>query len=455
MENKMSVNKDHITYVSVFSGETAKKFSEETGLWLLANVEQSIGWPNKELVIIFRDKKILLLPAEGDFCPVAAIKYDREAEINENKLLLLHFLSALAWVYNNRLRVAQWTKTSSQVSGKFSHHFRIKSTSLYCNVSGIGFRPTYLPDPQDKKLRLALALYREGLSLNHEGYAFLSFYKIINLIIRNADKQKKWINKHLFELEKNQLLKQRLDEIRKNNSDVGRYLYESCRCSVAHAGDDHNYDPENIEDEIRLWKDKPLIMHLAKIMIEKECGVKSLHTVYKEHLFELQGFKEIIGQSLTEQLKKGETLGRRTVKIGPRITLRLRGRPEIDTFKNLMGKVLNVRAGVVSLELTNKSNLLKIFMTLDFPQEKIIFDPFNLISLRDDGSAEAALMAKDSLVFQGEYITNGALEICLFDTEEAICWCSEYIPVNINPSASKDRLFEESQKWEKAAQERL
>ena len=54
-------------------------------------------------------------------------------------------------------------------AGKRSVAFRFATSSTL----------SYFPDVGDEKAQLALALMREGRGLNHPGYAFLSFYKIL------------------------------------------------------------------------------------------------------------------------------------------------------------------------------------------------------------------------------------------------------------------------------------
>jgi hypothetical protein len=36
-------------------------YSKEIGQWLIANVDQHVGWPKKKVMVIYQDQKILLL----------------------------------------------------------------------------------------------------------------------------------------------------------------------------------------------------------------------------------------------------------------------------------------------------------------------------------------------------------------------------------------------------------
>jgi hypothetical protein len=134
------------------------------------------------------------------------------------------------------------------------------------------FRFHYLPEIADQKTRWALAFFREGLSMRHTPYAFLSFYKIINILHKSGTKQKAWIN-DVIDKSVDHRSKTRLHQIRANNSDVGQYLYASGRCAVAHAGQGQTVDPEDPLDLERLMQDLPLIQGLAAYAIEFELGV--------------------------------------------------------------------------------------------------------------------------------------------------------------------------------------
>jgi hypothetical protein len=101
------------------------------------------------------------------------------------------------------------------------------------------FQVSYLPAPKEAHQKLALALFHEGLGLvyTHIAYSFLSFYKIINLVSGQKGKEQiAWINAHVA-LMQHHRAQERLAELQKKGEDIGTYLYQSCRCAIAHAGD--------------------------------------------------------------------------------------------------------------------------------------------------------------------------------------------------------------------------
>src|SRR5207302_10934059 len=104
--------------------------------------------------------------------------------------------------------------------------------------------------------------------------------------------QKKWINSTLPKLN-DFFAQERLRELRKAHTDVGSYLYESGRCAVAHAFADLVVDPDDPSDTRRLIQDLPVIKALAEFAIEHEFSVKSRKTFRSDHLYQLEGFREL------------------------------------------------------------------------------------------------------------------------------------------------------------------
>lgn len=84
---------------------------------------------------------------------------------------------------------------------------------------------------------------------------------------------------------------------------IGHYLWVSGRCAVAHAYAEPLVDPEDPEDSARLQKDLPLVKALAEHLIEHELGVKSMSTIWREHLYELSGFHRLLGVDIVAKLK--------------------------------------------------------------------------------------------------------------------------------------------------------
>ncbi len=437
-------------FITVIKGSEVDEYLQSKGRWLLANIDQTIGWPEEKLIILFRGTKVALIPSTQEYYPAVAVLCRLSAHSNESKKLILHFLSSLCWCRPGKLHNVRWTSSSSM--GQFNDFLRLKKGDTYMQMQACHFKPTYLPDPPDKKARLALAFYREGMSLENTAYAFLSFYKIVNLHNPKPDKQRQWLKRQIAELEKNKDLKDRINEIRADGNDPGEYLYKSCRCAVAHADiNDITYDPENIDDEIRLYKDIPLIRQLAKLIIEKHFSVKSLHAVFQEHLYETAGFYPLLGKATIDKLKR-EAIPGRSIKLSNKFSLRIYGVKKLEAFENLTPRILSAVDGKIKFELHDDEHLILILIEIDFINNRLIFDLSN-IKLSDNGTQKSANFIADFVVFQGKLFANGELEIWNATDNKILGRRDQFIPVNMFYAGDK-ALFAEEAKWREIAKSR-
>ena len=217
---------------TVITGELA-----ERGSWVVACVEPQIPWPTSVQKLTYRGQNIFVLPQFDDYYPSIVMRLGEGISTRRDaQVLIFNLLSSLCWVQGRGALVEYWTGGSMPIPmGGFAR-------------SGINvlltdyFRIHYIPDVTDQKTRWALAFYREGLSMRHMPYAFLSFYKIINILYKSGAKQTTWINDNVDEAAKPRSREQ-LNKIRTNDN-VGQYLYELGRCAVAHAGHGLTVDPE-------------------------------------------------------------------------------------------------------------------------------------------------------------------------------------------------------------------
>jgi len=255
-----------LTTNEVITGELA-----QNGEWVVARLDPQIGWPTSVQKIVYRGHTIFLLPQFDDYYPSVVVRLGapRLGTFEEAQILILNLLSVLCWVENRGALVDAWT------GGNLPRPMAGYSRSGVRMILSSGFKHHYLPDVSDKNARWALAFYREGLSMRPTPYAFLSLYKIINMLHKKGPQQKAWINANVEAAARHDS-KKRLQVLRQSHSDVGHYLYESGRCAIAHAGHGTTVDPENPADMKRLADDFPLIRDLAAYAIEKEFGVKSL-----------------------------------------------------------------------------------------------------------------------------------------------------------------------------------
>ena len=248
-------------------------------LWMNFAVRAGFSWPNVPVEIPFEDSTVVLSPQTDELACTASFFDPSGFEFDEGATRLSKFLSCLAW----------------SMRGGIEEHFAIGTnnpnkpgllrkgayaTSAWAIVEP--WQQLYLPSPSTSKAALAIALFREGMTLNSEPLAFLSFFKVLNVVFPNGTAQQAWINNNVSAVRHGRAF-DRLSELQTQHQDVGEYLYVQGRCAVAHAYSSPVADPDNYSDRRRLRDDLPLIQTIAESCIERELGVPTADTFLAAH----------------------------------------------------------------------------------------------------------------------------------------------------------------------------
>ncbi len=414
-----------------------EKFMQRGGSYLSMRLKGNFRWPSKFTTLKIEDYEILLWPRTNWDQPGLIIRGRGDGK--EEAKFAMRFLSGLTWESGQ----------SFEHEGFWMHGNRINPCFLqeeaphnpYAHEHFID-EHDYIPLPTEEKARIALALYREALSLNNDSYKFLSFAKILNIKFHGQAQQVKWMNDNLPSI--GHQAKERLLKLQQTESDVGNYLYVSGRCAVAHAYADPVVNPDNPEDTRRLNADLPVIKALVELMIEQEFGIKSSQTVYREHLYELAGFKKILGTDLVSAIldpnefaqHEKEIIAQVQGRLSP-LSIRLRG---IDArpFEALHTKVIGYKDGTIFLYCHSEDDLRSVGLAINLQEEHLLFDPFNGFDVRDNGSAEMAIMIADAVKFNWHLFGNGVLEV--WKEEDLMGRLDAYIPMNVMPGKYEEVL---------------
>lgn len=229
--------------------------------WLNVGVRGSACWPEQETKIQFGGYELVLKPATKDTEQSVHIAHQ---ELSDDKAVTLinRFLSILVWCDD------QGTETIGGWSGSpipVSVHRQSRSIG-----SSIAF-PFYRDIEDDPKAQLALALYREGRTINSIPFAFLSYFKILNIF---------WNGNEIIEGLRGILplitdgeARNCIDDLSKQYTDVAEYLYGSGRCAVAHAYSGTIVDPDNSFDLRRLSQDIWIIKAVAELLIKDKLNI--------------------------------------------------------------------------------------------------------------------------------------------------------------------------------------
>lgn len=405
--------------------DEAEKLAMEHGKWVVGILETRIFWPTEKQTIHYDGKLFLLLPVEeregpsSRTQPAIAIKasaYELSPEAARKELM--RFASALSWREGLKVEIIWWSGGN------------LPRSMCIIRNSGISdyLSEDHLPAPTNESARTALAFYREGISLDNPFYSFLSLYKAFSVAIPNGRARDGWMTAKRNEL-KDKKASERATEIEESGSQVGIYLYDKCRHAIAHADREPYVNPDNTDDHYRVSKDLPLMRNFAELAIEESFSMKKPSSIYREHLYELEGFRKILPEDVVKKLKGGQELqGTQEIELPDQYLFLAKRKHENHPLPrmSIVGGV-HVKGGLI-LDFRSIAGVIQIRVMLDFVNEKLKFDPrsgFAIFQNRDDSSmAEEELAA---LKFERGILSNGSLEI--WDPHRLGC-SAGYIPVN-------------------------
>jgi hypothetical protein len=241
--------------------------------WLNCGVTTQAIWPKEKKEVKYGNHTIVLMPLTKDHSASIHIELKGIDHV-KGMTLINQFLSALVW---------------KDDEPAINHYDGLSSTPVPVPVRRhripYGYSPSEsfpneIVEITDKKAKLAVALYREGKSLDSVPFQFLSYFKILNIFWR--DKFVKGENElvtglrgSLKDLTEKECVK-RIKEIEMKSGDPAEYLYKSGRCAVAHAFADPIVDPDDVSDLHRLSEDLWLMRCLTAYLIEKNLGTVHL-----------------------------------------------------------------------------------------------------------------------------------------------------------------------------------
>ena len=417
----------------------------EHGDWIVATVQTREVWPANSQKVSYRGESLWIMPVMKDRFPAVAMKVPSGKSRSECERLLMRFLSNLAWVENAGYLV------DGVGGGSLPNPMgRAKETGFaICDE----FDLSYFPEPASDKALLAMALMREGRGLNHPGYSFLSFYRVLEVALGKGGKtQIAWINDQLARGIDHRAA-DALDKLRKQNiADIGAHLYESGRCAMAHAAEEPIIDPDDPAAARRLWSERPIMLALAERAIEEKLGVETSLTVWSKHLYELEGFKKILGPDLVDHLVRGVPVTEERMVEIPDISVEIRRQPAYAPLSNLTIKGLRHDGNILAMHYGSNDGLIDFRFRLDFANERLNFDIFSDIGQKDSGTAESAEAIAECSRFFRDYFGNGQLRIVSADSGELISRKDAFIPVNMYQDI--DGANADIARWRQAAADR-
>jgi hypothetical protein len=237
--------------------------------WSDVAVKPHFSWPNKSVEIPFEGRRVVLQPSTEENGRAVSVFDEQGMEFDEGATIVSRFLSRLAWSKDGGIEELFTVGSNNPARPGLVGHSSIEKFG-WAAVDPWDF--LYLPIVNDPDADLALALYREAMSVNSIPFAFLSYFKILNIEFSRGVAQKEWIDQNHSVLSCPQA-SERVADLLKKGLSLGDYLYNQGRCAVAHANESSRVNPDSFSERRRLGEDVLLIKALVAKYIENELGV--------------------------------------------------------------------------------------------------------------------------------------------------------------------------------------
>lgn len=421
-------------YIPHTFGEALQDLYRRAGGWLTAAVHTSIAWPTEDVMLHYDGEDFFLRAARreegrtlGGPCITMRCHGGQEHEVL-NKVY--RFASVLGWFQNGYVDVVGHITGSRPVlySAGIQPFMPVTVWGAY------GFNSNHMPLIRDDNTRRALAFWREGLRLEHVhgGYAFLSFFKVIESQFEHSDHRVRWIEQALTSLSGD--AKERVDALISEGIDVGRHIFESGRCAVAHASLGREVvDPDIPSDRIRLAKDLVVVKALAESYIREELVVPDCSYVHR-HRDRLQPLYAYLRSQHVDELKRGGSVLRRKLGLsGLRVSVNQWPRPVPEAFRDLLLSVDSAHDGHVWVRAEDEARTLVLMFVLDFTTGRAHtqLEHSGFLHPSQGGVMETAVAY---LEYYKAVLGNGIIEITLPNGERVDC--EVVIPVNIDLRAT-------------------
>jgi hypothetical protein len=392
------------------------------GEWVCLNIEPNVPWPVRAQPLDFDAHRVWIIPLTSECYPGVAIKRPQNLSRNDAEGLLFRLLSVISWREECGIAVAHRT------GGNLPHMMGLDKKSGFSIRESFDF--TDVICPQFEGSRVALALMREARSLNHHGYAFLSYWRVLEIAFPESRARVAWMEATLPTLSGQGIREALASIVLLGAADVCRHLFESGRCAIAHATGQPIINPDDPRDAARLSCELPVVREMATRVIEERFGIDTLRTEHRKHLYELRGWKERLGTELLERILAGEELKEGETVDLPSINVRLLDSPPYLPFEGMTPAAAYRHEKGLNLEYRSADGLAGIRFWLSLHEERLLFDVDSGLSLRDDGSVMAVQYQREIQRFVRDYFLNGVLHIWDADNFALLSRLSAFIPIN-------------------------
>lgn len=427
-----------------FGVDAESHYSNSLG-WLTAGCFSSIPWPEEDVKVTYDGDDFFIRGVrerEGHKSGPAITMRCASGQVDNVIAKIYRFASILGWFKHGYVDVGRYITGSHANLYSESQHF-----STVIAGGPHGFNCNYLPLIRDDLTRRALAFWREGARLSHlhAGYAFLSFFKVLESQFDSPNRRIEWIETAIQEL--GGRAAERVQELLEECDDVGEHIYKSGRCAIAHAQfSDGRGDPDVPQDRLRLLKDLSVIEELARKYIADVLQVPDQMTVYRTR-DRLEPLYDFMLSGAVTTLKAKGFVSRRHLKIN-NLTAGFAHWPRapIPELSRLTLRVTKVQDGMAFVRATNDSGSVSIAFWLDFPEGKAHID-IQESNYRMPRAGDAPNDAIALVRLRKQVIGNGKMELWL--PNGGRMGFEVVIPVNIDIAGTWCLMDQEIENLEK------
>ena len=383
--------------------DEADRLVQDRGDWIVATVVPRLSWPQRKQVVVYRDMDFILFPQSEDENAGIGLRADSyRLDANNARKWIMRFCSALSWAERKGIEIIAWSR------GSIPRRINVLRGQIVVDY----LQTDHLPHAETNESKAALALYREGISLDNPFYAFLSLYKVISVIFPIGERRAKWISAALDHLDDNHA-KERRDQLIARDIDVGQYIWTQGRCAIAHAEKHPYVNPDEVDDHFRLYQDIPLLKNLAELAVERRTGIRRSHKIFQDHLYELRGFRQVVADNVMKMLEGSKPIPEGTTINFPDLNSVLARRgPKIHAFQNMYPEIAGRIEGGLVMDFVSNDQVIRIRVTLNFVEERLQFDPLHGIGFTPDRNDKQRIRNEiEVLEFQRCILSNGRLEI--------------------------------------------
>jgi hypothetical protein len=417
-------------YVPHLFGEAAQAKLKSTLGWLTAGVASSIAWPQEDVWVLYDSHEYVLRGTKGgeDKRPPCISTPCARDEMDAAMTRVYLFASVLGWFKGGHVDVPGHIWGSGPVLyGSRDTFTTTLDGSKYFNCN-------YMPIIEDDQVRKALAFLREGRRLRyvHEPFSFLSFFKVVESQFSSKDRVV-WIQANLDQLDGE--AGKRVTELRAQGVDVGKHLFDSGRCAVAHASlGGAIVDPDIPADRRRIADDLEVMAGLASRYLKVEAGVPDDMALY-ENRDRTVPWHVLLPAETLEALQAGGTVSD-VAALGQlqdtRVAVRLWPHDAPDCMRNMRLAAEGYAPGVITFLVVNERETVFLRFALDVANGRVH-------TMLEDGGVtdQFGEVTEADIEHYTRYfhsaIGNALVELCIEGCDPVPC--EIVIPVNIIPQA--------------------